>query len=65
MKKNLLKSSIVAGMLAFGMSVSAQVYIETDMTAQFSALTDWHNWTGATGFVGWAAPKVKPMQAKK
>lgn len=59
MKKNLLKSSIVAGMLAFGMSVSAQVYIETDMTAQFSALTDWHNWTGATGFVGWAAPKVK------
>ena len=26
------------------------IYIETDLTSQFSALTNWQNWTGATGF---------------
>lgn len=31
-------------------SVSAQVYIETDLTSQFSSLTDWEKWTGATGY---------------
>ncbi|MBP3830412.1 MAG: discoidin domain-containing protein [Bacteroidaceae bacterium] len=31
--------------------------IETDVTAQFPL--DWQGWTGATGFVGWAAPQVK------
>ena len=30
--------------------------IETDVTAQFPL--DWQGWTGATGFVGWAAPQV-------
>ena len=30
--------------------------IETDLTAQFPL--DWQGWTGATGFVGWAAPTV-------
>lgn len=28
----------------------AQVYIETDLTSQFSALTNFQSWTGATGF---------------
>ena len=32
------------------------IYIETDLTAQFPL--DWQGWTGATGFVGWAAPAV-------
>lgn len=32
------------------------IYIETDLTAQFPI--DWQGWTGATGFVGWAAPAV-------
>ena len=26
------------------------VYIESDMTSQFSSLTNWQNWTGATGY---------------
>ncbi len=32
------------------------IYIDTDLTAQFP--TDYQGWTGATGLVGWAAPKV-------
>ena len=32
------------------------IYIETDMTVQFPI--DWQGWTGATGYVGWAAPEV-------
>jgi len=32
------------------------IYIETDLTAQFPV--DWQGWTGATAFVGWAAPEV-------
>ena len=26
------------------------IYIETDLTSKFSALTDWSKWTGATGY---------------
>lgn len=51
MKK--LKLLIAALALVGGVnSVSAQVYIETDLTSQFSSLTEWANWTGATGFTG-------------
>ena len=32
------------------------IFIDTDLTAQFP--TDYEGWTGATGLVGWAAPKV-------
>ena len=34
------------------------IYIETDLTAQFNSLAT-TQWTGSSGQVGWAAPKVK------
>jgi hypothetical protein len=30
--------------------VPKKIYIETDLTADFDALTNWRNWTGATGY---------------
>ena len=30
--------------------LASVVYIETDLTAQFSSLTDWTKWVGATGY---------------
>ena len=39
-------------------TINQPIYIETDLTAQFSSLTDYKNWIGATGAVGWAAPAV-------
>ncbi len=35
---------------------SPKIYIETDLTAQFPV--DYQGWSGATGYVGWAAPAV-------
>lgn len=37
-------------------TVDNTIYIETDVTSQFPL--DWEGWTGATGYVGWAAPQV-------
>ena len=37
-------------------TAKAPLYIETDLTAQFPV--DYNGWSGATDFVGWAAPKV-------
>ena len=62
MKQIFTRFGMFAAACAFALNVAAEkapVYIETDMTAQFSTLTDWHNWVGATGYVGWAAPTVK------
>ena len=39
-----------------GGDASSAVTIDTDLTAQFPL--DWQGWSGATGFVGWAAPEV-------
>ena len=39
------------------------IYIETDLTAQFPI--DWNGWTGATGYVGWAAPEVTTNDGRK
>lgn len=36
--------------------IKQPIYIETDVTAQFPV--DYQGWTGATGFVGWAAPQI-------
>lgn len=49
MKKQ--KLFFAACALLLGVSnASADVTLETDLTSQFSSLTDWHNWTGATGY---------------
>jgi len=37
-------------------AANATIYIEADLTAQFP--TNYQGWVGATGEVGWAAPKV-------
>ncbi len=60
MKKTLLKSMLVAGMLAIGMSAQAQVYAETDMTAQFESLTKTESWTAGVGGVGYTATQFCP-----
>ena len=38
-------------------AANAPIYIETDLTAQFNSLAN-TQWTGSSGQVGWAAPKV-------
>ena len=44
---------LVTGVVA----VNAQVYVEVDLTSQFNGLAT-TQWTGSSGAVGWAAPKV-------
>ncbi|MCR4917287.1 MAG: hypothetical protein K6A96_16210 [Prevotella sp.] len=48
-----LKLFLAALALMGGSSVvNASVTLETDLTSQFSDLTNWQKWTGATGFTG-------------
>ena len=63
MKKNLQFLFSLVAMMLFALTAKAQVYIETDLTSQFSALTVNTNWTtGAGGTAGtapdWACPAV-------
>ncbi len=51
-----LSTSGTDGVVTATEYVPETIYIETDLTAQFPI--DWEGWTGATGFVGWAAPAV-------
>ena len=44
--------------MIFGVGANAQVMIETDLTKDFESLAK-TQWTGSSGQVGWAAPKVK------
>ena len=41
------------------------IYIETDVTSQFAALTNYTNWVGATGYATWAAPQVTTNDGKQ
>ena len=63
MKKKLqfLFSVVVLSLVAI--AAQAQVIISTDLTAQFPV--DYSKWTGATGFVGWAAPKVQTNDGRE
>ncbi|MDE5551295.1 MAG: hypothetical protein K2I99_08125, partial [Bacteroidaceae bacterium] len=62
MKRKLLLAALcVVG--ALGMKAQKKIYIETDLTSQFEALTIADNWTtgngGKAGTVGWACPQVE------
>ena len=63
MKRKLLLAALcVVG--ALGFKAQAQVYIETDLTSQFSALTVNTNWkTGAGGTAGYTATTFCPTVA--
>lgn len=56
MKKKLHFLFSMVALMLVATFAKAQVTINTDLTAQFP--TDWGGWTGASGAVGWAAPKV-------
>lgn len=56
MKKKLQFLFSMVALMLVATFAKAQVTINTDLTAQFP--TDWEGWTGASGAVGWAAPKV-------
>ena len=47
-RKRLL--SLATAIIMAGSMWAQDVYIETDLTSQFSSLTNWKNWTGATGY---------------
>ena len=47
-RKRLL--SLATAIIMAGSMWAQDVYIETDLTSQFSALTNWRNWSGATGY---------------
>ena len=50
------KTALADAVTAFE-AANAPIYIETDLTAQFNSLAN-TQWTGSSGQVGWAAPKV-------
>lgn len=50
MKKKLQFLCSLVALMLVATFARAQVYIETDLTSQFSALTNFQSWTGATGF---------------
>ena len=45
-------------------SQAEPIYIETDLTDQFGALTEYTNWVGASGYDTWAAPQVTTNSGK-
>lgn len=49
MKRKLLFAVMTLITGAWSLSANAQI-VETDMTSQFSNLTNWRNWTGAGGY---------------
>ena len=52
------KTKLLLAALAFGtMTANADVMLETDLTSSFNSLAT-TQWTGSSGQVGWAAPKV-------
>ena len=56
-KFRLLLTTLVLTVVGVGY-VNAQIMIETDLTKDFESLAK-TKWTGSSGQVGWAAPKVK------